>query len=224
MTLLAEDLLLLLLDDASGKPVVDGTRMPRVLAGAVLLELALGDVVTPAGPGEDVKKGRLVVRDGARPQDPLLVRAVDRIGASKPMKPEAAIEKLAKNLRDELAKRIVAAGWVREEKGKVLGIFPTTRWPEVDGSHERTLRSELGAALLDGVTPTPRTAALVSLLSAVDAAPKLFPDADRRAVKKRAKEIAEGDWAGKAVRKSVEAVNAAIIVAATVPAIVAGSG
>jgi hypothetical protein len=224
MTLLAEDLLLLLLDDTSGKPVVDGTRMPRVLAGAVLLELALGDVVTPAEPGEDVKKGRLVVRDGVRPQDPLLARAVDLIGTSKPMKPEAAIEKLAKNLRDELAKRIVDAGWVREEKGKVLGIFSTTRWPEVDGSHERALRSELGAALLDGITPIPRTAALVSLLSAVDAAPKLFPDADRRAVKKRAKEIAEGDWAGKAVRKSVEAVNAAIIVAATVPAIVAGSG
>jgi hypothetical protein len=224
MTLLAEDLLLLLLDDTSGKPVVDGTRMPRVLAGAVLLELALGDVVTPAEPGEDVKKGRLVVRDGVRPQDPLLARAVDLIGTSKPMKPEAAIEKLAKNLRDELAKRIVDAGWVREEKGKVLGIFSTTRWPEVDGSHERALRSELGAALLDGITPIPRTAALVSLLSAVGAAPKLFPDADRRAVKKRAKEIAEGDWAGKAVRKSVEAVNAAIIVAATVPAIVAGSG
>ncbi|KXX60571.1 GOLPH3/VPS74 family protein [Rhodococcus sp. LB1] len=224
MTLLAEDLLLLLLDDTSGKPVVDGTRMPRVLAGAVLLELALGHVVTPAELGDDVKKGRLVVRGGVRPQDPLLARAVDLIGTSKPMKPEAAIEKLAKNLRDELAKRIVDAGWVREERGKVLGIFPTTRWPEVDGSHERALRSELSAALLDGVTPTPRTAALVSLLSAVDAAPKLFPDADRRAVKKRAREIAEGDWAGKAVRKSVEAVNAAIVVAATVPAIVAGSG
>jgi hypothetical protein len=224
MTLLAEDLLLLLLDDASGKPVVDGTRMSRVLAGAVLLELALGDVVTPAEPGEDVKKGRLVVRDGARPQDSLLTRAVDLIGTAKPMKPETAIEKLAKNLRDDVSKRIVDAGWVREERGKVLGIFPTTRWPEVDGSHERALRSELSAALLDGVGPTPRTAALVSLLSAVDAAPKLFPDADRRAVKKRAKEIAEGDWAGKAVRKSVEAVNAAIIVAATVPVIVAGSG
>ncbi|WP_308114892.1 DUF222 domain-containing protein [Rhodococcus opacus] len=110
------------------------------------------------------------VRDGARPRDPLLARAVDLIGTSKPLKPEAAIEKLTKNLREELAERIVDAGWVREEKGKVLGIFPTTRWPEVDGSHERAVRNELSAALLVGVTPTPRTAALVSLLSAVVAA------------------------------------------------------
>ncbi|WP_256973480.1 GPP34 family phosphoprotein [Rhodococcus sp. NCIMB 12038] len=94
-------------------------------------------------------------------------RHVQLIGTSKPLKPEAAIEKLTENLREELAARIVDAGCVREEKGKVLGIFPTTRWPEVDGSHERTVRNELSAALLDGVTPTPRTAALVSLLSSV---------------------------------------------------------
>ncbi len=43
-------------------------------------------------------------------------------------------------------------------------------------------------------------------------------------MKKRAKDIAEGDWAGRAVRASVDALNAAIIVAATVPVIVAGSG
>jgi hypothetical protein len=34
MTLIAEDLLLLLLDDESGKAVLDDTRLSRVLAGA----------------------------------------------------------------------------------------------------------------------------------------------------------------------------------------------
>ncbi|WP_206035927.1 GPP34 family phosphoprotein, partial [Prescottella equi] len=58
-SLIAEDLLLLLLDDESGDPLVDGTRLPRVLAGAVLLELALDGYVTPADQGEDVKRGRL---------------------------------------------------------------------------------------------------------------------------------------------------------------------
>jgi hypothetical protein len=36
MTLIAEDLLLLLLDDESGKAVLDDTRLSRVLAGAAL--------------------------------------------------------------------------------------------------------------------------------------------------------------------------------------------
>lgn len=35
VTLIAEDLLVLLLDDESGKAVVDDTRLPRVLAGTL---------------------------------------------------------------------------------------------------------------------------------------------------------------------------------------------
>ncbi len=45
MALLAEDLLLLALDDDSGKALVDSITLPRALAGAVLLELALDNVV-----------------------------------------------------------------------------------------------------------------------------------------------------------------------------------
>jgi enolase len=67
--------------------------------------------------------------------------------------------------------------------------------------------------LVHGPEPTQRTAALASLLSAVDAVPKVVPSDDRRAVKRRAKEIAEGEWAGVAVRKAVEAVNAAVATA-----------
>jgi len=78
MTLIAEDLLLLLLDDGSGKPVVDSTKLPRAVAGAVILELAMSGVVTVAQDGEDVKKGRLAVR-GPRPDEPILQEAVAAI-------------------------------------------------------------------------------------------------------------------------------------------------
>ncbi|EOM77819.1 GPP34 family phosphoprotein [Rhodococcus rhodnii] len=216
MTLLAEDLLLLLLDDETGAPLVDGTRMPRVLAGAVLLELALSDVVTPAEDGEDVKKGRLVVRRDP-PDDDVLADAVTTIRERTPMKPRPAIERLAKNLQPTILERLVDAGWVREERSRVLGVFPRTRWPEVDGTHERELRTELRAALIDGLDPRERTAALVALLSAVGAAPKVFPDADKKALERRAKEIAQGNWAGEAVRKAVEAIDAAVLVAVVVP-------
>lgn len=222
MTLLAEDLLLLLLDDETGKPVVDGAKLPRVLAGAVLLELALDGVVEPAGEGEEVRRGRLVLRHESAPDDEILARAVARLRESKPMKPERAIEKLDKNLREAVLERIVAKGWVREAKAKLLGIFPTTVWPAVDDTHERQLRADLRDAVIDGADPSPRTSALVSLLAAVDATPKVFSDGDRRAVNKRAKEIAEGEWAGAAVRKAVEAVNAAVMVAVIVPSIAAG--
>lgn len=222
--LIAEDLLLLLLDDESGDPLTDGTKLPRVLAGAVLLELALDGYVTPADEGEDVKKGRLVVRLDGTPDDPILARTLDVIrDARRPMKPEAVIEKLDTELRTAVFERVIDRGWVRESRRKVLGIFPAKTWPSVDESHEREVRHELGGVLIEGLDPAPRAAALISLLSAVDAAAKAFPEADRKAIRKRAKDIAEGEWAGAAVRKAVDAINTAVFVAVMVPAVAAGT-
>lgn len=223
-SLIAEDLLLLLLDDESGDPLVDGTRLPRVLAGAVLLELALDGYVTPAGQGEDVKRGRLAVRRTEAPADPILARALGVVAdARRPMKPEAAIEKLDSEVRAAVFERVIDRGWVRQSRRKVLGIFPSKVWPPVDESHERGVRHELSGVLVEGLDPTPRAAALISLLSAVDAAAKVFPDTDRKMIRKRAKEIADGEWAGAAVRKAVDAINSAVFVAVMVPAMTAGS-
>lgn len=223
-SLIAEDLLLLLLDDESGDPLVDGTRLPRVLAGAVLLELALDGYVTPADQGEDVKRGRLAVRRAEAPADPILARALGVVAdARRPMKPEAAIEKLDSEVRAAVFERVIDRGWVRESRRKVLGIFPSKVWPPVDESHERGVRHELSGVLVEGLDPTPRAAALISLLSAVDAAAKVFPDTDRKMIRKRAKEIADGEWAGAAVRKAVDAINSAVFVAVMVPAMTAGS-
>ncbi|BCN67573.1 GPP34 family phosphoprotein [Rhodococcus hoagii] len=223
-SLIAEDLLLLLLDDESGDPLVDGTRLPRVLAGAVLLELALDGYVTPADQGEDVKRGRLAVRRAEAPADSILARALGVVAdARRPMKPEAAIEKLDSEIRAAVFERVIDRGWVRESRRKVLGIFPSKVWPPVDESHERGVRHELSGVLVEGLDPTPRAAALISLLSAVDAAAKVFPDTDRKMIRKRAKEIADGEWAGAAVRKAVDAINSAVFVAVMVPAMATGS-
>lgn len=116
---------------------------------------------------------------GGVPADKVLADAVALLGDRKPMKPAAAIEKLSKNMRDIVLERVVASGWVREERGTILGLFPTRRWPAVDESHERRIRAELRSVLIDGVTPSPRAAALISLLSATKLAPKIFPNATR---------------------------------------------
>jgi hypothetical protein len=79
MTLIAEDLLLLLLDDESGKAVLDDTRLSRVLAGALLVELALDERISPATEGNATKGnatkgGRVVVRNSQPSGDQLLDR------------------------------------------------------------------------------------------------------------------------------------------------------
>lgn len=220
MTLIAEDLLLLLLDDDSGKPLADSTKLPRVLAGALVVELAMGGSLRITGPGEQTKKDHVVVA-GAPPADVLLRRVFDLVAsASRPMKPQKVIEKSQKNLSKELIARLVAQGFVAENKAKVLGLFPTTTWPARETSHEKVLRDSLRGALVDGTTPSPHTAALISLISAVDLTHKVIVDADKKLLKQRAKQVAEGEWAGAAVRKAVSDVNAAVMAAVMVPVIV----
>jgi hypothetical protein len=224
MTLIAEDTLVLLLDDESGRSLLDATRLSRVLAGGLLVELAVDGRVSPAAEGDGAKPGRLVVRDPQPTGDPLLDRALALLTESKPMKPERAVERLQKGIRDELLARLINQGLIREERRRALGILPRTVWPAGDLSHESLLRAELSQVLVHGIEPTPRTAALVSLLAAVDAAPKVIPSDDRRGVKRRAKEIADGEWAGAAVRKAVQAVTAGVAAAATAAAVASSGG
>ncbi|MGB2721952.1 MAG: GPP34 family phosphoprotein [Rhodococcus sp. (in: high G+C Gram-positive bacteria)] len=220
MTLIAEDLLLLLLDDHSGKPLADSTKLPRVLAGALVVELAMGGALRVTGPGEQVKKDHVLVA-GDPPVDVLLRRVFDLVAtASRPMKPQKVIEKSQKNLAKELAARLVEQGFVTEQHDKVWGLFPRTTWPARDIAHEKVLRDALRSALVDGTTPEPHSAALISLVSAIDLTHKVIEDADKKLLKQRAKQIAEGEWAGAAVRKAVSDVNAAVMAAVMVPIVV----
>ena len=148
--ILAEDVLLLLNDD-SGKAMVDKTRLDLALAGAVLLDLATTGRVDVTGPGDQVKAGRLVVRDDRSTEDEVLDKALAQIAATGPKKPESVLPKLAKGLRQELLTRLTARGILRAQEGWVLGIFTTQRWlPAVESGHERELRAGLQDVLVAG--------------------------------------------------------------------------
>jgi hypothetical protein len=211
MASLAEDVVLLLLDDDSGKPLVDSTRLPRVLAGAVLVDLSMAGAVRVTGRGEDIKAGRLAVDPSIEVADPVAARALRILAESKPLKPARAIEKLVKWVRTDTLAHAQSAGWVHQRRAKVLGIIPRTTWPAADRSRKRAVHRDVEQVLVEGMDPSTRTAAVISLLSAVGAVRKVLPTADRRAVTTRAKQIAKGDWAGDAVGKSVAAVEAAVI-------------
>ena len=67
--LIAEDLLLLLTDDDSGKLTGTVSEVDVALGGAMLIELTLMGRVDVAGPSDSVRKGRLVVRDPSPTDD-----------------------------------------------------------------------------------------------------------------------------------------------------------
>ena len=222
--ILAEDVLLLLLNDSTGKAAVDTTRLDLALAGGVLLDLATLGRVNVTGQDEPVKRGRLVVRDARPTDDAVLDEALRRIDELGPKKPESVLPKLAKGLRQSLLERLIGRGILRAQEGRVLGIFPTHSWPAIDSDHERQVRAGLHDVLVTGRTPAPREAALVSLLQAIDQVPKVLGDVGvpARELRRRAKDVSEGGFADDAVRRAVQAVNAATT-AAVMVAVSAGA-
>ncbi|MFF0264244.1 GPP34 family phosphoprotein [Kribbella sp. NPDC004536] len=212
--LIAEDLLLLLYDDRTGKPIAGSPGLDFALAGAVLIELTLQqklDVTT---------NGRLQVLNGAPTGDPILDERLAYVANRPGKKPKDQIKPLSKHLRDQLLSRLAQKGVLEAEQGKVLGLFPVTRWPAKDARHELEVRAQLESVLTHGLAPDQRTAALIALVSALNIVPKVVTDAvDNRALKRRAKEIADSDWAAAAVKKAVAemqaAITAAIVVSAT---------
>lgn len=227
LMLLAEDLLLLLTDDDTGKLAASGTEVDVALGGALLVELTLLQRVDVAGPHERVREGRLVVRDTSPTGDGLLDEALTVAGQQEGKRPQSVVTRLGKRVRGRLFQRLVDGGVLRAEEGRVLGIFPTHRWPALDSAHESSVRAGLVAALRAGATDQTRTGALVSLLLALDAVDQAVdPGAvglSRRELSANARRIAEGDWAGTAVRHAIDSMNAAVI-AATTAVVVGGAG
>jgi hypothetical protein len=212
MPSLAEDLVLLLFDDESGRPVVDWLSLDNAVAGVVLLELANSGRVSPAE-DDEAKPGRLVVRDDSATGDPVLDTALSRLDA-KPVKAQRAVEVLVKGTREAVLDQLAGRGLLRREESKVLGLFPRSTWPALDSAHENEVRSRLDAVLVRGEEPDAHIGGLVALLDAINAVHKVV-DGDKKALRARAKEVAEGAWAGDAVKKAVQTVQTAIIAGMT---------
>jgi hypothetical protein len=209
MTSLPEEFLLLAYAD-DGTPLTDGTHLDNGLGGAVLLELALAQRV-------DVEDKKVVVIDRQPLGDPLLDEALARIAAEeRGRKPGHWVTKFAKETRPRVLDRLVADGVLTTEKDRVLWVFPRTKYPAANGVEptvETEARQRMRAAVLAEGAVEERTAALCSLVAATELDRKVFADLDRKRVKARLKEIGEGAWAATAVKKSIEEIQAAIMVA-----------
>jgi hypothetical protein len=223
VTLIAEDLLLLLLDDDKG--TLTGSAYPQTaLGGAVLIELAVTGAVTVEEKKGVWRSTKVRAAPAAEPADPVLRSAYDLI-AEKERGAQELVTRIGKNLQQQLADRLVERGLLERKESKVLGLFPRTRWPAADSRHEEEVRRRLGAALVQGVDPDERTGALIAVLSALDKAHKVVDHEGlpSKEVRKRAKTVAEGAWAAQAVRDSINASIASITAAATAAGTVAAT-
>jgi len=207
---LPDELLLLAYDDAAGKPLIATVTLDLGLAGALLAELALAGRVT-------VENKKLVVLDPSPVDDPITEAALDRLrAATKPRRPQDWLGPLAKGVRAKILDRLVETGVVEREESRMLGLFRVVRYPALNPAPETAAHGRLDAAVRHGDISGRHTAALASLVRAVDLGSKLFPDLPANDVKARLDEIAAGEWAGKVVKEAMDAIQVALMTATAV--------
>ncbi|MFC7934301.1 GOLPH3/VPS74 family protein [Streptomyces cinereoruber] len=209
---LAEEIMLLSLDDESGA-AKEKQSAAWAVAGGILLDLVLAGRVAVDG-------GRLRVADRTPTDVPLLDERLRRITEWAGRRSRAP--KTTEWLTKDYAKAVKATteslrgrGLVRAEQRKVMGLFPVTRYPEADGSVERELRDRLRAVVLDGAEPDTRTAGLLALVHGAKLHRVAFPDVPRKEIAPRLEEIAAGQWASEDVRRAIRDMQAAMVVVMT---------
>nr|WP_052478675.1 GPP34 family phosphoprotein [Kibdelosporangium sp. MJ126-NF4]CEL19914.1 hypothetical protein [Kibdelosporangium sp. MJ126-NF4]CTQ97138.1 hypothetical protein [Kibdelosporangium sp. MJ126-NF4] len=205
--LTAHDLLLLMLDDETGK--IHGLSHADIaLAGALLVDLDMHGLVELTGGQDSGKSGRLVVRSAPQPAEPVLRHGLEVVRDYQGRKPGAVLRPLSHGLRDQLAEDLVHAGILRyeeREKRTAVGLFRTTGLPANDDSHEAELRARLWQVFTGEADPDWRTGPLIGLLHAMDAATKVIFFPDRNAAKQVAQEIFYYTWVPEVVRTTIAA-------------------
>jgi Golgi phosphoprotein 3 (GPP34) len=223
--LIAEEFLLLALDNETGKLRIRSDRLEPALGGALLVELALRERVgvTPPESGYS-KRGRVTITSLTPTDDVELDAALGKLAQNEGKKVKAVLStfaskknRLGNGVRERLLERLTAPGLLVRNEGTVLGFIPRTTWPAGDLAPEDEVRRRLQSTLVGGETPAERTVALIALLQVTGLLSKVVSSEDRRGVKARAKELTDGDWASKAVKDAIDeaaAASAAAVVAA----------
>ncbi len=216
---LHESYLLLELDEEKGHAGLESS-LQTGMAGAILADLALTGHIQI---GED--KHHRVERVPGKPRlkDPLLAEALEKVKkAKKPKTAQALVQEIAhlKDLHHRAARGLVKKGVLKERQDKVLWVFNRTVFPESDPGPEQELRRRLHEAVMtDTSQVASETLALLSLVKATGLIKKIFAKEDLKKRKQRIEDLINGQAAGKATRGAVQALQAAMMVAAIMPAI-----
>ncbi len=217
---LHEEILLLCLKDK------EGTMNPWVnyqfgLAGAILAELLLQKRVTIA---TEKKHNYVQIVDTTPIGDPLLDEALQLIiKRKKRAEMNYWVPQFTgiKKLKNRIAQQLVNKGILRAEQDKVLLLFTRNIYPEVNPEPEHEIIERLRAAIFTEKSDLDApTVILIALADSIDLLKTIFDKSQLKEQKNRLKQIANGDLIGQATREAIQAMQAAIMVACIIPAVI----
>lgn len=218
---LYEALMLLSLREEEG--TMNGVYVEYATAGAIAAELLmLGRIKVDTD-----NKDKVAVVDYRPTHDALLDEALTMIsGAKRQRKLKDWVQKLGgiKNLKHKVAQALADNGIVAHEKEKVLWLFERQIYPEINPKPEQELRQDMRDAVLSDTNDIePRVAIIVALANSAKLLPQVFSKHELKERKQRIKQLENGELVSKAAREAVQAIEAAVMIAAIMPAITAAT-
>ncbi|BBK38168.1 hypothetical protein STAQ_32460 [Allostella sp. ATCC 35155] len=213
MLTFVEEILLLMLDDQDGRLVdLPRSAMNGVIAGAVLMDLAMHDRIE-----SDLQELRVV--DKTPTGDPLLDGPLASLSTAKDGRNSSAwVEDLARDaddLREKALARLVTRGVLRKEEGRFLWVFHTRRYPIIDDREQREVKARLRELVLSNEIPDPRDVVLVCLVEAAGLWDLVLTESEQEKAADRIAQLRKMDLVGQAMTQVVRDIQESIAVAST---------
>ncbi|GEK80459.1 GOLPH3/VPS74 family protein [Agrococcus baldri] len=223
-----EAILLLGIDDETGRPVVGDSTVGMAFAAGAAAQLVLQGRIRIAGAGADAteaKPGTFVSADGA--VDERLEPLVEHLVGHKPQDALGRVIGLggpgapAGKARARALEDFAEAGLLARRDQRFLGITWSQRWErgerrEVEDALQARAREILqGVAAAGDASPALARrdavlAAALAILHTVEALPKVFPDLPAEQLAAAGGALATDDWASESVRDALQSLEGAM--------------
>ena len=209
MLTIAEEILLLALDDDTGKM---NAQLPihslsHAASGAILMDLALNNRI-------DTDLEQLFVVDSKPLGEPVLDFALARIARESETQPAHHwVRVLADKydiLQPQLLDRLVAREIVTRREGRVLWVFGTRRYPTVDDRPLREVKRRIMDVLLSDVIPDPQDIAIICLVDACELWKGLLHKREWARLQPRIEQVVRMDLIGRSTAQSIRDLQTAI--------------
>ena len=207
----AEEIMLLLLDDKGGKFVdVSPVSLEYVLAGAVLMDLALDGRI-------DTDPERLFVIDPTPVGDDLLDPTLARIVGSEETHDCAHWIKTtivqAEEIRERALARLVERGILRREDDRFMWVLRTRRYPIIDNKTALEVKLRIMGVLFSDEIPDARDIIIISLSDVSGILKTLLSAREFKATAQRIDQVRRMDLIGREVSKAVWDIESSLAVA-----------
>ena len=205
MLTLAEELLLLILDDEDGTmlPVPQRT-LDFALSGAVLMDLALHNRI-------DSDPDKIWLSDPSPTGESLLDGPLAGLtGSDSFPSAENWIQLLASEpgqTQDAALARLVERGVLRQEEKRFLWMFEMRRYPLIDNKEEREVKLRIMAVLFSEEIPDPRDIALICLVDSCNLFEDLLGRRELESVRDRIAVVRKLDLIGRATQQTVREIE-----------------